>query len=93
MLNGGQIIAAILKLDGRDKFPSIMMVQRRTIFAQVQVPSRQSVLENIMNDSAFALAVAPPALWIDIRRHTWLQQQEVGTSLRTCFRILAAIDV
>jgi hypothetical protein len=61
---------AILDLDGTDKFPSIMMLQTRTIFAQVQVPSRQPVLENIMNDSAFALAVAPPALWINIRHHT-----------------------
>jgi hypothetical protein len=47
-----------------------MMLTARPIFAQVQVLLRQHVLESIMNDSAFALAVAPPALWINIRHHT-----------------------
>jgi hypothetical protein len=93
MLNGGQIIVAILKLDGRDKFPSIIRMKTCTFFAQVQLPPRQPVLESIMIDSAFALAVAPPAPWINIRRHTWLQQQAAGTSLRRCFMILAAIGV
>jgi hypothetical protein len=93
MLNGGQMIVAILDLDGRDKFPSILMLQRCTFSAQVQLPPRQPALENIGNENAFALAVAPPAPWINIRRHTWLQQQAAGTSLRRCFRILAAIDV
>jgi hypothetical protein len=61
---------AILDLDGTVKFPSMTLLQARTIFAQVQVPSRQPVLEKVLNDSAFALAVAPPALWINIRHHT-----------------------
>jgi hypothetical protein len=61
---------SILDLDGTEQFPGIMMLTANPIFAQVQVPSRQPVLESIMNDSAFALAVAPPALWINIRHHT-----------------------
>jgi hypothetical protein len=61
---------AILEMDGTEHFPSIMMLTARPIFAQVQVLLRQHVLESIMNDSAFALAVAPPALWINIRHHT-----------------------
>jgi hypothetical protein len=48
-----------LEMDGADLCPSIMMVQTRTIFAQVQVPSSQSVMkEDIRNEISFALVSA-----------------------------------